>query len=126
MSSGEGYLFQGIIGTMSQCAPLVLLGVREGKSPRFSFLASRHFRYWWQHAWHVELSRAAVTADVLICDGTQLLTFLRLRGDGVCGDWACSPMVGRSRGTLPTSVQILVLAPFPGFSKIYRALCVKS
>jgi hypothetical protein len=30
-------------------------------------------------------------------------------------DWACSPMVGRSSGTLPTRVQILVLAPFPGF-----------
>ena len=27
---------------------------------------------------------------------------------------ACSPMVGRSSGTLPTRVQILVLAPFPG------------
>jgi hypothetical protein len=37
----------------------------------------------------------------------------------VLGDWACSPMVGRSSGTLPTRVQILVLAPFPGFSWIY-------
>jgi hypothetical protein len=34
--------------------------------------------------------------------------------------WACSPMVGRSSGTLPTRVQILVLAPFPRFSRIYR------
>jgi hypothetical protein len=30
-------------------------------------------------------------------------------------DWTCSPMVERSSGTLPTRVQILVLAPFPGF-----------
>jgi hypothetical protein len=30
-------------------------------------------------------------------------------------DWACSPMVGRSSETLPTRVQILVLAPFHGF-----------
>jgi hypothetical protein len=30
-------------------------------------------------------------------------------------EWACSPMIGRSSGTLPTRVQILVLAPFPGF-----------
>jgi hypothetical protein len=29
-------------------------------------------------------------------------------------------MVGRSSGTLPTRVQILVLAPFLGFSRIYR------
>jgi hypothetical protein len=29
--------------------------------------------------------------------------------------WAFSPMVGRSSGTLPNRVQILVLAPFPGF-----------
>jgi hypothetical protein len=29
-------------------------------------------------------------------------------------------MVGRSSGTLSTKVQILVLAPFPGFSMIYR------
>jgi hypothetical protein len=29
-------------------------------------------------------------------------------------------MVGRSSGTLPTRVQILVFAPFPGFSRIYR------
>jgi hypothetical protein len=35
------------------------------------------------------------------------------------GDWACSPMVGRSSGTLHTNVQILVLAPFPGFFRIY-------
>jgi hypothetical protein len=28
-------------------------------------------------------------------------------------------MVGQSSGTLPTRVQILVLAPFPGFSRIY-------
>jgi hypothetical protein len=35
-------------------------------------------------------------------------------------DWACSPMVGRSSGTLPTRVQILVLAPFLGFSRIYQ------
>jgi hypothetical protein len=35
-------------------------------------------------------------------------------------DWACSPMVGRSSGTLPTRIQILVLAPFTGFSRIYR------
>jgi hypothetical protein len=35
-------------------------------------------------------------------------------------DWACSPMVGRSSGTLLTRVQILVLAPFPGFFRIYR------
>jgi hypothetical protein len=35
-------------------------------------------------------------------------------------DWACSLMVGWSSGTLPISVQILVLAPFPGFSRIYR------
>jgi hypothetical protein len=35
-------------------------------------------------------------------------------------DWTCSPMVGQSSGTLPTRVQILVLAPFPGFSRIYR------
>jgi hypothetical protein len=31
------------------------------------------------------------------------------------GEWACSPMVEWSSGTLPTRVQILVLAPFPGF-----------
>jgi hypothetical protein len=36
-------------------------------------------------------------------------------------DWACSPMVGRSSGTLPTRVQIMVLAPFPG---LIPALCV--
>jgi hypothetical protein len=30
-----------------------------------------------------------------------------------------SQMVGRSSGTLPTRVQILVLAPFPEFSRIY-------
>jgi hypothetical protein len=35
-------------------------------------------------------------------------------------DWVCSPMIGRSSGTLPTRVQILVLAPFLGFSRIYR------
>jgi hypothetical protein len=29
-------------------------------------------------------------------------------------------MVRRSSGTLPTRVQILVLAPFPGFSRIYQ------
>jgi hypothetical protein len=29
-------------------------------------------------------------------------------------------MVGRSSGTLPTKVQILVLAPFPRVSRIYR------
>jgi hypothetical protein len=29
--------------------------------------------------------------------------------------WACNPMVGRSSGTLPTTVQILVLKPFPEF-----------
>jgi hypothetical protein len=29
-------------------------------------------------------------------------------------------MVGRSSGTLPTRIQILVLAPFSGFSRIYR------
>jgi hypothetical protein len=33
-------------------------------------------------------------------------------------DWSRSPMVRRSSGTLPTRVQILVLAPFPGFSRI--------
>jgi hypothetical protein len=31
------------------------------------------------------------------------------------GEWACSPMVGWSSETLPTRVQILVLAPFYGF-----------
>jgi hypothetical protein len=31
-----------------------------------------------------------------------------------------SPMVGRSSGTLPTRVQILVLTPFSGFYRIYR------
>jgi hypothetical protein len=35
-------------------------------------------------------------------------------------DWVCSPMVGQSSGTLPARVQIMVLAPFPGFSRIYR------
>jgi hypothetical protein len=40
--------------------------------------------------------------------------------DGITCDWACSPMVGRSSGTLLTRVQILVLAPFPRFSRIYR------
>jgi hypothetical protein len=40
-------------------------------------------------------------------------------------DWACSPMVGRSSGMLPTRVQILVLAPFPGFFQDLPALCVK-
>ena len=34
----------------------------------------------------------------------------------------CSPMVGRSSGTLPTRVQILVLAPFPGI--FLRFTCV--
>ena len=39
-----------------------------------------------------------------------------LGGDRVPDDCelACSPMVGRSSGTLPTRVQILVLAPFLG------------
>ena len=32
----------------------------------------------------------------------------------MCCELACSPMVGRSSGTLPTRVQILVLASFPG------------
>jgi hypothetical protein len=31
-----------------------------------------------------------------------------------------SPMVGWYSGTLPTRVQILVLAPFLGFPRIYR------
>jgi hypothetical protein len=37
-------------------------------------------------------------------------------------------MVGRSGGTLPTRVQILVFTPFLGFSRIYRhyALLVTS
>jgi hypothetical protein len=35
-------------------------------------------------------------------------------------DWVCSPMVGRSSETLPTRVQILVLAHFSGFFRIYR------
>jgi hypothetical protein len=35
-------------------------------------------------------------------------------------DWVCSPMVGQFSGTLPARVQIMVLAPFPGFSRIYR------
>ena len=33
-------------------------------------------------------------------------------GELVAGELACSPMVGRSSGTLPTRVQILVLASF--------------
>jgi hypothetical protein len=40
-------------------------------------------------------------------------------------EWACSPMVGRSTGTLPTRVQILVLAPFPGFIPGFSGVCVK-
>jgi hypothetical protein len=36
------------------------------------------------------------------------------------GDWACNPMVGQSSKTPPTRVQILVLTPFPGCSRIYR------
>jgi hypothetical protein len=31
------------------------------------------------------------------------------------GEWACTLMVGLSSGTVPTMVQILVLAPFTGF-----------
>jgi hypothetical protein len=46
----------------------------------------------------------------------RILLYRKFR---VC-DWACSPMVGRSSGTLPTRAQIPVLAPFTGFSKIYR------
>jgi hypothetical protein len=42
-----------------------------------------------------------------------------LNGTGMCC-WACSPIVGRSSRTLRTRVQILVLASFPGFSRIYR------
>jgi hypothetical protein len=39
----------------------------------------------------------------------------------IIGDWACSPMVGRSSGTLPTRVQILMLAPFSWiYSGIFR------
>jgi hypothetical protein len=34
---------------------------------------------------------------------------------GASCEWACSPMVGRSSETLLTRIQILVLAPFPGF-----------
>jgi hypothetical protein len=40
--------------------------------------------------------------------------------------WTCSPMVGRSSGTLPTTVQILVLAHFPGFFRIYRRYAIRS
>jgi hypothetical protein len=38
---------------------------------------------------------------------------------GSAREWACTPMVGRSGGTLPTRVQILVLAPFPEFIPRY-------
>jgi hypothetical protein len=40
--------------------------------------------------------------------------------EDMCLDWACSPMVGRSGGTLPTRVQILVLAPSWIYSGIFR------
>jgi hypothetical protein len=41
-------------------------------------------------------------------------------------DWACSPMVGRSSGTLCNRVQILVLAPFPAFFRIYWRYALSS
>jgi hypothetical protein len=50
------------------------------------------------------------------CSGSAWTLCFRVK---VCCNWACSPMVGRSSGTLPTRVQIIVLAPFPEFSRIY-------
>ncbi|CAN6196470.1 unnamed protein product [Urochloa humidicola] len=69
-------------------------------------------------------STLMATTAILFCTGiAAVLSSTYTVKKPLSGELAYSPMVGRSSGTLPIRVQILVLAPFlgflPGFNRRY-------
>jgi hypothetical protein len=67
-----------------------------------------------------DFSATLLEFPVLSLDDVGKCGLFRWERAATTCDWARSPMVERSSGTLPTRVQILVLAPFSEFSRIYR------
>jgi hypothetical protein len=73
---------------------------------------------------HLALGGSRVEGTSLVCSAASKLPHAWQWSRGLVDhDWTCSPMVGRSSGTLPTRVQILVLAPFPGFPGFTDVMC---